>query len=78
MFKVIKFFTDLQDNEHPYNEGDTFPRKGLTVTEARLAELASSSNKQHQPLIVHVEEAPKADDAPKKANTKKAAKKTAE
>ena len=31
MYKVIKYFTDLQDNEHPYNAGDTFPRDGLTA-----------------------------------------------
>ena len=55
MYKVIKFFTDLQDNEHPYNVGDTFPRSGVTVTEARLAELAGSENKQGVPLIQLVE-----------------------
>lgn len=76
MYKVIKFFTDLHDN-HTYNVGDEFPHIGTTVSAERLAELAGSDNKQGQPLIVHVEEAPKADDAPKKANTKKATKKTA-
>lgn len=69
MYKVIKFFTDLQDNEHPYNIGDTFPREGVTVTEDRLAELAGSDNKQGQPLIEEVKEA-----APKKAAPKKAKK----
>lgn len=76
MYKVIKFFTDLQDNDHPYDVGDIFPRKGLTVSEERLAELASSNNKQGKPLIKLVEEAaaPKAA-APKKPATKKAANK---
>ena len=69
MYKVIKFFTDLQDNEYPYNVGDIFPREGVTVTEGRLAELAGSDNKQGQPLIAEVKEA-----APKKAAPKKAKK----
>lgn len=59
MYEVVKFFTDLQDNEHPYNVGDTFPRKGLEVTEGRLAELSGSNNRQGQPLIKKVEKAPK-------------------
>lgn len=55
-YKVIKFFTDLQDNNHPYNEGDIFPRSGVTVTAERLKELSSSDNRQHVPLIKAVEE----------------------
>jgi hypothetical protein len=69
MYKVIKFFTDLQDNEQPYNVGDIFPREGVTVTEGRLAELAGSENKQGQPLIEEIKEA-----VPKKAAPKKAKK----
>ena len=68
MYKVIKFFTDLQDKDHPYNVGDTFPRSGMTVTEARLAELSGSGNKRGEPLIQFVEE---------KTKTPKRAKKTA-
>ena len=64
---MIKFFTDLQDNNHPYNVGDTFPREGLEVTEERLAELAGSNNLQGRPLIELVE--------PAKKRTKKTAKK---
>lgn len=56
MHKVIKYFTDLQDKNHPYNVGDTFPREGIEVTEERLAELAGSGNKQGVPLIEKVEE----------------------
>lgn len=51
MYKVIKYFTDLQDNSHPYNVGDTFPRKGVKVDESRIAELSGSDNKQGVPLI---------------------------
>lgn len=59
MYKVIKFFTDLQDNNHPYDVGSEFPRSGVSVTEERLAELSGSDNKQGVPLIQLVEEAPK-------------------
>ncbi len=59
MYKVIKLFADLQDNNHVYNGGDTFPRYGVEVTEERLAELASCNNKQGVPLIEKVDEAPK-------------------
>jgi hypothetical protein len=55
MYKVIKYFVDLQDNNHPYNAGDIFPRSGLIVSEDRYAELAGSRNKQGTPLIQLVE-----------------------
>lgn len=70
MYKVVKFFTDLHDNNHAYNVGDVFPRVGVEVADSRIAELAGSNNKQGCPLIAEVKEA-----EPKK---KKAAKKTAE
>lgn len=58
MYKVIKYFTDLQDGNHPYNVGDTFPRSGVTIDAERLAELSGSNNKQNCPLIEKVEEKP--------------------
>lgn len=51
MYRVIKAFTDLHDGDHPYRAGDPFPRKGVAVSKARLAELSGSSNKQGMPLI---------------------------
>lgn len=51
MYKVIKHFIDLHDNDHSYNEGDIFPREGVDVSEERLKELAGSDNKQHTPLL---------------------------
>ena len=51
MYRVVRFFTDLHDGDHPYNVGDPFPRQGVKVTEERLAELSGSSNKQGMPLI---------------------------
>lgn len=54
MYKVIKYFTDLQDNNYAYNVGDTFPHDGLVVSEERLDELSGSKNKQGEPLIEEV------------------------
>lgn len=69
MFKVIKQFIDLQDNNHLYKVGDVYPRKGLEPTENRLKELSTSANKQKRPLIKEVENEPKK--AVKKAKKEK-------
>lgn len=76
MYKVIRYFTDLQDNNRPYNVGDNFPHIecGYPVTEQRFAELATRNNLQKTPLIRYVEEVK---EAPKKPAAKRA-KKTAE
>ena len=55
MYKVVKFFTDSQDNGYAYNVGDEYPRQGATVGDARIALLASSRNRQGTPLIVEVQ-----------------------
>lgn len=55
-YKVIHYFTDLQDFNHPYKVGDIFPRLGMRVSEARLKELSSKNNKQGKPLIELVED----------------------
>lgn len=59
MYRVIREFCDLQDATetkdgmifHQYRAGDTYPRKGLTPSEGRIAELAGPDNAQGQPLI---------------------------
>ena len=56
MYKVLTYFTDLQDKGYPYNEGDIFPREGLTVSEARLKELSSTNNRRKEILIELVAE----------------------
>ena len=56
MYKVIKYFTDLQDNNHAYNVGDVFPHDGLAVSEKRLLELSTDANRRRIPLIEKVEE----------------------
>lgn len=55
MFTVIKSFTDLQDNDYLYLEGDTYPRDGLEVSEERLAELSTTANRRGEPLVENVE-----------------------
>ena len=56
MYKVIKSFTDLQDNNYAYYVGDTFPHNGVEVCAERIAELASDKNRLGVPLIVEVAE----------------------
>ena len=58
-YKVIEYFEDLQDNGRPYNVGDVFPVDGNTVSAERIAELASTQNRRHIPLIEEVVEKPK-------------------
>lgn len=60
MYKVIHYFTDLQDDNHEYNVGDAFPRIGLEVSDKRIQELAGSDNKQYKPLIEEVKPKKKA------------------
>lgn len=56
MYKVIKYFTDMQDNNFAYDVGDEYPRKGLSVLPSRIKELASKNNRQGCPLIEEVED----------------------
>ena len=63
MYKVIKHFTDMQDNNFAYQVGDEYPRKGMSVLPSRINELASNKNRQGVPLI---EEIPDIEEKPKK------------
>ena len=58
-YKVIEYFEDLKDNGRPYNVGDVFPVDGNTVTDERIAELASTQNRRRIPLIEEIKEKPK-------------------
>ena len=73
MFRVIKYFTDMQDNNFAYDPKDparnTYPRKGLSVLPSRIKELASDKNRQGCPLI---EEIPEVEETPKKKKSAKA------
>ena len=55
-YKVIKHFTDIQDNNYAYNEGDMYPREGMSVLPSRIRELATDENRQGVALIVEVDE----------------------
>lgn len=59
MYRVVHKFFDLQDNNHAYSVGDTFPHNGVEVDAERIAELASDKNRLGVPLIEAVVEKPK-------------------
>lgn len=59
MYRVIKSFRDLKDNNRLYSVGDTFPHDGVEVGSERIAELSSNKNLQGVPLIEEVVEKPK-------------------
>ena len=75
-YRVIKYFTDLQDRDYEYNVGDIFPHEGKDVSDARIAELSSDKNAQGVPLIEAVEETPKEGEKPKTSAKAKARRKT--
>lgn len=54
-FIVIKDFKDLQDKNHIYRSGDTYPRKGRTKKE-RVEELTTEQNAHGVPLIEEVKD----------------------
>ena len=55
MYRVVRFFRDLQDNNHAYHVGEQFPHNGMKVSEDRLKELSTDANRRHVPLIKKVE-----------------------
>lgn len=72
MYKVVKFFNDLQDNGYAYHVGDTFPHDGFTVDEKRIKELATDSNRRHLILIEEVKETvAQTEDKPKRGRPRK-------
>ena len=56
MYRVIKYFTDLQDNNHEYNVGDIYPHNKKKISASRIKELSTDKNRQGVPLIEKVEE----------------------
>ena len=50
-YKVLEYFTDLQDGNYAYNTGDTYPRKGYVPSEKRINELATDGNLRKRPVI---------------------------
>ena len=60
----------MQDNNFAYNVGDEYPRKGMSVLQSRINELASRKNRQGVPLIEEIPE--KAEETKKKKSVEKA------
>ena len=56
MYRVIKYFTDLQDNNHEYNVGDIYPHNKKKVSASRIKELSTDKTRRGVPLIEKVEE----------------------
>ena len=87
MYKVIKFFHDLEDKKetksgtvyHAYDVGDVYPREGFKPSGGRIEELSGNENKRGEPLIKLVEEAveEKVEEKPK-TTRKRTAKKVEE
>lgn len=61
MYRVIKSFADLEDSNHIYRIGDTYPRKGLDPTDERIEFLLSPRNLLGTPVIEQVKRARKAE-----------------
>lgn len=53
---TVSRFADLQDGKRIYEAGEEYPRPGLSVSAARLSELAGSDNRMGYPLIRAVEQ----------------------
>ena len=56
MYRVIKYFTDLQDKNHEYNVGDVYPHNNRKVSASRIKELSTNKNRRGIPLIEKMEE----------------------
>lgn len=55
-YKVLTAFMDLQDKNHGYCSGDSYPRQGLTPTKERISELSGKNNKRGISLIKEIKE----------------------
>lgn len=86
MYKVIKFFHDLEDKQetksgpvyHAYNVGDVYPREGFKPSDGRIEELSGNENKRGEPLIALVEEVEEKVEEKPKTTRKRTIKKTEE
>ena len=54
MYRVIKAFVDLQDNNHKYDVGDIYPHNKKKVSASRIKELSTDKNRRGIPLIEKV------------------------
>ena len=57
MYIVINKFKDLEDNDHIYQNGDEYPREGISIEDIhleRIKTLASNQNKIGKVLIKEI------------------------
>lgn len=54
MYKVIKTFIDLKDNNYKYQVGDEYPRLGYLPSLTRINELSGKNNLQKTALIKEI------------------------
>lgn len=78
MYRVVRHFTDLLDNNHKYTEGDVYPREGYTPSEDRIFALSTSANKQRTVLIEAIAESADTTEDVAETVAKVAAEETAE
>lgn len=71
-YRVIKNFLDLEDGNHRYTVGDTYPRSGLAPTKERIQFLLSYQNLLHEPVIEEVDDFEGALNKPVEQGTDKA------
>lgn len=58
-YKVIAYFTDMQDKGRPYNAGDEYPAADAPEpTPERISGLLGANNGQYKPLIKKYGEPP--------------------
>lgn len=54
MYKVIRAFRDLKNDEYLYEVGDTYPVEGYKPTKTRIKELLKGTNKNGKIYIEEV------------------------
>ena len=59
-YTVKEDFVDIHDDSHFYRAGDKYPRPGVSVSDARIAELSTTSNRVGRMLIEAIEQPIKA------------------
>ena len=56
MYRVVKAFSDSEDDRYVYWAGDEYPRKGYEPTAERIEGLLGTNNMQRVPLIAEERE----------------------
>lgn len=54
MYRVLRKFKDLLDNNYIYEMGEEYPRSGYSPSSERIAELSCKNNKIGKELIIEI------------------------